>query len=270
MRYELARNMKCMLHRQTLTDTSVTVEGLVEGWQVHRIVLASASPVFRQAFECDVAHLDCDQQGGHFPACAMEQDANVHDLHRNAVKTVHCIVCSCSGMLLWACAQQESDVLCIRAARQSACYSVLRDCTFSMRHMLMLITLQHPMSVCAEAISAWQQKSLCQTLAVGDAGMHHKLELVDVTAEAVSLMLDFLYGGFTASLTFSLAKALFQAIHKYEVKELQEQCERALQALISVEVFDQMVEVATRCNCAVLIEMSVKKHVSADLGQIAV
>ncbi|KAL0053173.1 hypothetical protein WJX82_001931 [Trebouxia sp. C0006] len=62
MRYDLARDMKCMLDRQTLTDTSVTVEGLHERWQVHRIVLASASPVFRQAFECDAAHLDCDQQ----------------------------------------------------------------------------------------------------------------------------------------------------------------------------------------------------------------
>ncbi len=137
-------------------------------------------------------------------------------------------------------------------------------------HVLMLVTLKHPMSVCAEAIGAWQQKSPRQTLAVGDTGMHHKLELADVTAEAVSLMLDFLYGGFTASLTFSQAKALFQASHKYEIKELQEQCERALQALISVEVFDQMVEVATQCNCAVLIEVSVKQQMSADLGQIAV
>jgi len=96
MRYDLARDMKCMLDRQTLTDTSVTVEGLHERWQVHRIVLASASPVFRQAFECDAAHLDCDQQGGHSHASAMEQDANAHDLCR---KSLRLFVALCTAAL---------------------------------------------------------------------------------------------------------------------------------------------------------------------------
>ena len=66
-----------------------------------------------------------------------------------------------------------------------------------------------------------------------DAVMVHKLELTDVSPESVSLMLDFLYGDFKASLTFAEAAALFRTSHKYDITELQQQCEGALVALMS-------------------------------------
>ncbi|KAL0033825.1 hypothetical protein WJX77_006679 [Trebouxia sp. C0004] len=154
MRYNMDRDISSMFKRLELADTVLAVEGCGQRWWVHRLVLASASRVFRDAFESD----------------------------------------------------EESKVG------------------------------QH-----------WTSKQ-----PTDDAVMVHKLELPDVLPESVSLMLDFLYGDFKASLTFAEAVALFCASHKYGVTELEQQCERALLALTSQQTIYELVNVASQYDSPAL------------------
>ena len=91
---------------------------------------------------------------------------------------------------------------------------------------------------------------------IDDAVMVHKLELTDVSPETVTLMLDFLYGDFKARLTFAEAAALFRASHKYSVTELQQQCERALLALISQHTIYDLLNLATQYDSPAFIQVS--------------
>ena len=50
-RYHLARDIRSMRHRQLLTDTAVVLEGYTQKWQVHGLVLATASSVFTYILE---------------------------------------------------------------------------------------------------------------------------------------------------------------------------------------------------------------------------
>lgn len=88
-----------------------------------------------------------------------------------------------------------------------------------------------------------------------DAVMVHKLELTDVSPESVSMMLDFLYGDFKASLTFAEAAALFRASHKYDVTELQQQCERALVALMSQQTVYELVNLVIQYHSPALAQV---------------
>ncbi len=53
MRYNMVRDISSMLKRLELADTLLAVAGCGQQWRVHRIVLASASRVFREAFDSD-------------------------------------------------------------------------------------------------------------------------------------------------------------------------------------------------------------------------
>ncbi len=88
-----------------------------------------------------------------------------------------------------------------------------------------------------------------------DAVMVHKLELTDVSPESVSLMLDFLYGDFKASLTFAEAVGLFCTSHKYDVTELQQQCERALVALMSQQTIYELENLVTQYHSPALAQV---------------
>ena len=59
MRYNMDRDISSMFKRSELADTVLAVAGCGQQWRVHRLVLASASRVFRDAFESDE-----EQQGG--------------------------------------------------------------------------------------------------------------------------------------------------------------------------------------------------------------
>ncbi len=50
-RYNTQRDMRSMRKLQCLTDTRVVVEGGGQEWQVHALMLASASTVFRHILE---------------------------------------------------------------------------------------------------------------------------------------------------------------------------------------------------------------------------
>ncbi len=50
-RYNTQRDMRSMRKMQCLTDTRVMVEGYGQEWQVHALMLASASTVFRHILE---------------------------------------------------------------------------------------------------------------------------------------------------------------------------------------------------------------------------
>jgi len=51
MRYDMARQTRGMFQRSEFTDMSVVTED--KTWQAHRVVLASASSVFRESFVID-------------------------------------------------------------------------------------------------------------------------------------------------------------------------------------------------------------------------
>jgi len=93
-----------------------------------------------------------------------------------------------------------------------------------------------------------------------DAVMVHKLELTDVSPESVNLMLDFLYGDFKASLTFAEAAALFRTSHKYDVTELQQQCERALVALMSQHTIYELENLAIQYHSPRLAQVRHPAH----------
>ena len=50
MRYELAANLRTMAKQRRLTDLTVEVDG--RQWEVHRLILASCSPIFEDFVEC--------------------------------------------------------------------------------------------------------------------------------------------------------------------------------------------------------------------------
>lgn len=66
MRYNMVRDISSMFKRSELADTMLAVAGCGQQWRVHRIVLASASRVFRDAFDSDE-----EEQGElqHFVSC---------------------------------------------------------------------------------------------------------------------------------------------------------------------------------------------------------
>jgi len=53
MRYNMVRDISSMFKRSELADSVLAVAGCGQQWRVHRIVLASASRVFREAFCSD-------------------------------------------------------------------------------------------------------------------------------------------------------------------------------------------------------------------------
>ena len=53
MRYELSNDLRESLQQREFTDLTIQVEG--KRWEVHRVVLASCSPFFKQVMQCGPA-----------------------------------------------------------------------------------------------------------------------------------------------------------------------------------------------------------------------
>ena len=69
-------------------------------------------------------------------------------------------------------------------------------------------------------------------------------------------MLDWLYGAAQDSLTFPQTVDLFLASHRFDITELQLQCEQALKACLNWETFPQLEELAAVYCCEVLEQVS--------------
>lgn len=78
------------------------------------------------------------------------------------------------------------------------------------------------------------------------------------TADAMQLLLEWIYGNAKASLTLSQAVPLFQLAHKFNILELQLQCEQTLKASVAMETCHQLQDLATRYDCTALTQVKFK------------
>jgi hypothetical protein len=72
----------------------------------------------------------------------------------------------------------------------------------------------------------------------------------------MQLLLEWIYGKVKASLTLSQAASLFQLAHKFDILELQLQCEQTLKASVAMETYHQLQDLATRFDCTPLMQVS--------------
>lgn len=96
---------------------------------------------------------------------------------------------------------------------------------------------------------------LLALMGCGHAGGFTELPLGDVTADAMQLLLEWIYGSVKASLTLSQAVALFQLAHKFDILELQLQCEQTLKASVAMETYHQLQDLADRFDCTALMQV---------------
>ncbi|KAL3143280.1 hypothetical protein ABBQ38_002123 [Trebouxia sp. C0009 RCD-2024] len=85
-------------------------------------------------------------------------------------------------------------------------------------------------------------------------GKSQTIEMTDVAAETVELLLQFIYGCLQPGLTLPEVVALFQASDKYALASLHHQCTRLLTAHISFGNIFQLADLAQLHNCPSLLQ----------------
>ncbi len=90
---------------------------------------------------------------------------------------------------------------------------------------------------------------------LADAGNASELVFEDITADAMGLLLNWLYAGFKASLTLSQAVSLFKLSHRFDIVKLQHQCEQTLKASVGMEALPQLEDLADSFHCMELKEV---------------
>lgn len=68
----------------------------------------------------------------------------------------------------------------------------------------------------------------------------------------MGLLLEWVYGGLEAAPSLPETKALFEAAHKYEMLDLQYQCEQAMAEQVDIYVYPELMELATIHYASVL------------------
>ncbi|KAL0029593.1 hypothetical protein WJX79_006825 [Trebouxia sp. C0005] len=81
-----------------------------------------------------------------------------------------------------------------------------------------------------------------------------ELVFEDITADAMGLLLNWLYARFKASLTLSQAVTLFKLSHRFDIVKLQHQCEQTLKASVAMEAMPQLEDLADSYHCMELKE----------------
>ncbi|KAL0053150.1 hypothetical protein WJX82_001613 [Trebouxia sp. C0006] len=97
-------------------------------------------------------------------------------------------------------------------------------------------------------------------------GGRTELPFGDVAADAMQLLLEWIYGKVKASLTLSQAASLFQLAHKFDILELQLQCEQTLKASVAMETYHQLQDLATRFDCTPLMQVCNRFQERLDEG----
>ena len=75
---------------------------------------------------------------------------------------------------------------------------------------------------------------------------------LDITADTMSLLLNWLYAGVKASLTLSQAVSLFKLSHHFDTGKLQHQCEQTLNASVGLEALPQLEDLTDSFHCVQL------------------
>lgn len=75
------------------------------------------------------------------------------------------------------------------------------------------------------------------------------LELTGLDAEGMELLIEWVYGNFKPSLAYKQRMLLFHASHRFHVRELQLECERALKNSLSLQTYPELADLARKFNC---------------------
>ena len=87
------------------------------------------------------------------------------------------------------------------------------------------------------------------------AGNASELVFNDITADAMGLLLNWMYAGFKARLTLNQAVSLFKVSHRFNMGKLQHQCEQTIKASIGMEAYAQVENLAHCFHCVELKEV---------------
>ncbi len=85
----------------------------------------------------------------------------------------------------------------------------------------------------------------------------NELVFTNLTAEAMQMVLEWMYGVFKDCLTLPQAVAVFLASHRFDITELQLQSERILKAYISFDTYAQLRGLAKQFHCSGLRQVKV-------------
>ncbi len=101
----------------------------------------------------------------------------------------------------------------------------------------------------------------------------YELDLSDedrygLTAETMSLLLDWVYDDFNVDLTFPQTVSLFVASHMLDVSDLHLQCEHVLKSFITMDTFFQLKDLAEAyCMGGALTQVCAAGHVLLTISQ---
>ena len=70
---------------------------------------------------------------------------------------------------------------------------------------------------------------------------------IDMSGDTMGLLIDWLYADFKDDLSWQQYADLLQVAHKYDIAELQLQCETALGVLISCENWCHLMDLTLQC-----------------------
>ncbi|KAL3150921.1 hypothetical protein ABBQ32_000671 [Trebouxia sp. C0010 RCD-2024] len=97
-----------------------------------------------------------------------------------------------------------------------------------------------------------------------EQGLGCVLNISDVDEGTMGLLLEWVYGGLEAAPSLPETKALFEAAHKYEMLDLQYQCEQAMAEQVDIYVYPELMELATIHYASVLEQGCKRFHDSLD------
>ena len=70
------------------------------------------------------------------------------------------------------------------------------------------------------------------------------LRIPDVSPDILELLVDWLYSDFKESLAFEERQALFAVSHRFDILELQQECERVLSSSVTLETYAVLADMA--------------------------
>ena len=107
-------------------------------------------------------------------------------------------------------------------------------------------------------LSCSSQDQVCHwTLSVCSHSAYHAgngctMEIDDMAGGTMQLLLEWIYGGLEDRPSLPEAIALFQAAHKYDIPELQHQCEKLMGVHVNLHTYPQLMDLAYRHYASVL------------------
>ena len=96
---------------------------------------------------------------------------------------------------------------------------------------------------------ATNRKCIIASLRACHAVAGRELVFHDISPDTMDLLIDWAYTHHLEGISMEQCIALLEASHKYDVAELQGQCERVLSSCVTIETYHQLVDTALRFDC---------------------